>query len=132
MTGRVYLDWNATTPLRPEARAAMQAAFDLSGNPTSVHAEGRQARKLVEDARAAVAAAVGASPRNVVFTSAGTEANALALTPGLHRATSRPVERLLISAIEHASVLSGGRFPHQAISKVGVSGAGVIDLDHLR
>jgi cysteine desulfurase len=132
MTGRVYLDWNATTPLRPEARAAMQAAFDVSGNPSSVHAEGRRARMLVEDARAAVAAAVGAAQRGVVFTSAGTEANALALTPGLHRAFSRPVERLLISAVEHVSVLSGGRFPHPAISKIGVSHAGVVDLDHLR
>ncbi|MBV8402284.1 MAG: cysteine desulfurase [Acetobacteraceae bacterium] len=132
MVDRIYLDWNATTPLRPEARAAMQAAFDLSGNPSSIHAEGRHARRLVEDARAAVAAAVGASPRNVVFTSAGTEANALALTPGLHRGASRPVERLLISAIEHASVLSGGRFPPHAISKVRVGRAGVVDLDHLR
>ena len=60
MADRVYLDWNATTPLRPEARAAMAAALELPGNPSSVHAEGRQARRLVEDARAAVAAAVGA------------------------------------------------------------------------
>jgi len=83
MPNRVYLDWNATTPLRPEARAAMLAAWDLIGNPSSVHAEGREARRLVEDARAALAAAVGGVPRNVIFTSAGTEANALALSPGL-------------------------------------------------
>ena len=83
MPDRVYLDWNATTPLRPEAREAMAAAWDLPGNPSSVHEEGRKARRLVEDARAAVAGAVGALPRNVVFTSGGTEANALALTPGL-------------------------------------------------
>ena len=81
MPNRVYLDWNATTPLRPEARVAMVAAFDLVGNPSSVHAEGREARRLVEEARATLAAAVGAQPRNVVFTSAGTEANALALSP---------------------------------------------------
>ncbi len=87
MPDRVYLDWNATTPLRPEAREAMAAAWDLSGNPSSVHAEGRQARGLVEEARAAIAGAVGALPRNVVFTSGGTEANALALTPGLRRAS---------------------------------------------
>ncbi len=55
MSDRVYLDWNATTPLRPEAREAMAAAWDLSGNPSSVHAEGRQARRLVEEARASVA-----------------------------------------------------------------------------
>src|SRR6202795_3961609 len=110
MPDRVYLDWNATAPLRPEAREAMAAAWDLSGNPSSVHAEGRRARRPVEDARAAVARAVGALPRNVVFTSGGTEANALALTPGLRRAANPPAERLVVSAIEHASVLAGGRF----------------------
>ena len=110
MPSRVYLDWNATTPLRPEARAAMVAAFDLIGNPSSVHAEGRQARRLVEEARVTLAAAVGALPRNVIFTSAGTEANALALSPGLRGPSGGPVERLLVSAVEHASVLAGGRF----------------------
>ena len=115
MPERIYLDWNATTPLRPEAKAAMAAAWELAGNPSSVHAEGRQARRLVEDARAAVAAAVGARPQDVVFSSGGTEANALALTPGLRRGAGQPVQRLLVSAIEHASVLSGGRFPPDAI-----------------
>jgi cysteine desulfurase len=132
MPDRVYLDWNATTPLRSEARAAMAAAWDLLGNPSSVHAEGRHARRMVEEARSAVARAVGALPRNVVFTSGGTEANALALTPGLRSASGQPVERLVVSAIEHASVLSGGRFPAEAISKVGVTSSGVVDLDHLR
>jgi cysteine desulfurase len=132
MPDRVYLDWNATTPLRPEARAAMAAAWDLLGNPSSVHAEGRHARRLVEDARAAVAHAVGALPRNVVFTSGGTEANALALTPGLRAKSSQPVQRLVVSAIEHASVLAGGRFTAEAISTAGVTGSGVTDLDHLR
>jgi cysteine desulfurase len=131
MPDRVYLDWNATTPLRPEARAAMAAAWDFCGNPSSVHAEGRQARRLVEEARAAVAAAVGALPRNVVFTSGGTEANALALTPGLRRGSGPPVERLLVSAIEHASVLAGGRFPTEAIRTIGVASAGLLDLDRL-
>jgi cysteine desulfurase len=132
MADRVYLDWNATTPLRPEARAAMAAAWELSGNPSSVHAEGRQARRLVEEARAAIAVAVGALPRNVVFASGGTEANALALTPGLRRGVGAPVERLLVSAIEHASVLAGGRFPAGAIGTVGVTSSGVVDLDRLR
>src|SRR5216683_1781410 len=132
MTDRVYLDWNATTPLRPEARAAMAAAWDLSGNPSSVHAEGRRARRLVEDARAVIAGAVGALPRNVVFTSGGTEANTLALIPGLRGAAGQPVERLLLSAIEHVSVLAGGRFPAEAISKIRVSRSGVVDLEHLR
>jgi len=132
MPDRVYLDWNATTPLRPEARAAMAAAWDFSGNPSSVHAEGRQARRLVEDARAAIAAAVLARPEGVVFSSGGTEANALALTPGLHRGAGPPVQRLLVSAIEHTSVLSGGRFPAEAIATIAVTSAGLVDLDHLR
>ena len=132
MPDRVYLDWNATAPLRPEAKQAMAADWDLSGNPSSVHAEGRRARGLVEEARATIARAVGAPPRNVVFTSGGTEANALALTPGLRRGSGFPVKRLLVSAIEHASVLAGGRFPAEAVAAVGVTGAGLLDLDRLR
>jgi cysteine desulfurase len=132
MPTRVYLDWNATTPLRPEARAAMVAAYELVGNPSSVHAEGREARRLVEAARAVLAGTVGGLPRNVVFTSAGTEANALALSPGLKGPSGGPVERLLVSAIEHASVLAGGRFPAEAVSPIHVTRAGVVDLDHLR
>ena len=77
MRPRVYLDWNATAPLRDEARAAMSAAMDVVGNPSSVHAEGRAARALVERARAQVAAAVGAKPAEVVFTSGATEAAAV-------------------------------------------------------
>jgi cysteine desulfurase len=132
MPDRVYLDWNATTPLRPEAREAMAAAWDLSGNPSSVHAEGRRARGLVEQARSSISGAVGAPPRNVVFTSGGTEANALALTPGLRRGSGFPVKRLLVSAIEHASVLAGGRFPAEAVGSIGVTSAGLTDLDRLR
>jgi cysteine desulfurase len=132
MPDRVYLDWNATAPLRPEAREAMAAAWDHSGNPSSVHAEGRQARGLVEQARATIAGAVGALPRNIVFTSGGTEANALALAPGLRRGSAFPVKRLLVSAIEHASVLAGGRFQLETIGTVGVTSAGLLDLDRLR
>src|SRR4051794_15191264 len=101
MPDRVYLDWNATTPLRREAKEAMAAAWEFAGNPSSVHAEGRQARRLVEEARHTVARGIGALPRNVIFTSGGTEANALALSPGLHGASGPPAERLLVSAIEH-------------------------------
>src|ERR1700748_2478555 len=132
MSPRVYLDWNATTPLRREAWEAMAAAWEIQSNPSSVHAEGRQARRLVEDARASISGAVGEPPRNVVFTSGGTEANALALTPGLRRGAGLPVKRLLVSAIEHASVLAGGRFPTEAIGIVGVTRSGVLDLDQLR
>jgi cysteine desulfurase len=132
MSDRVYLDWNATTPLRPEARAAMAEAWELCGNPSSVHAEGRRARRLVEDARVAVARAVGALPRQVVFTSGGTEANALALSPGLRGGASQPVERLLVSAIEHPSVLAGGRFAADAVAGIGVTRGGLMDLAQLR
>ncbi len=132
MPDRVYLDWNATTPLRPEAQAAMAEAWELCGNPSSVHAEGRRARRLIEDARVAVARAVGAAPRNVVFTSGGTEANALALSPGLRGGASQPVERLLVSAIEHPSVLAGGRFAAEAVTRIGVTRGGLLDLERLR
>jgi cysteine desulfurase len=132
MPERVYLDWNATTPLRPEARQAMAAAWDLTGNPSSVHTEGRQARRLVEDARVAVAAGVAARPQDVVFSSGGTEANAMALASGLRRGSGEPVQRLLVSAVEHASVLSGGRYAAEAVGTVRVDGTGVVDLDHLR
>jgi cysteine desulfurase len=132
MPDRVYLDWNATTPLRREAREAMAAAWDISGNPSSVHAEGRQARRLVEEARGGVAGAIGASQRNVIFTSGGTEANALALTPGLWRGSGVPVARLFVSAIEHASVLVAGRFPLEATGTIGVTRSGLVDLDGLR
>jgi len=110
----------------------MLAAYDLIGNPSSVHAEGREARRLVEEARATLATAVGALPRNVIFTSAGTEANGLALSPGLRGPTGGPVERLLVSAIEHASVLAGGRFPADKIGQIRVTHSGVIDLEDLR
>jgi len=132
MPDRVYLDWNATTPLRPEAREAMAAAWDIPGNPSSVHAEGRKARHLVEEARSAIADAVGAKSRNVVFTSGGTEANVLALDPGLRAGSGSPVERLLVSAIEHASVLAGGRFAPAVTGKIPVTRAGLVDLDALR
>ena len=79
MAGRIYLDWNATAPLRREARAAMVEAMDVVGNPSSVHAEGRAARALVERARAQVAEALGATGADIVFTSGATEAAALAL-----------------------------------------------------
>src|SRR5215470_17736388 len=119
MTQRIYLDWNATAPLRPEARAAVIAALDEVGNPSSVHGEGRSARRLVEEARERVAALVGAEPRNVVFTSGGAEANMLALTPA-SAADGKVRDRLLVSAIEHPSVLAGGRFSPAAVERLPV------------
>jgi cysteine desulfurase len=109
MTERAYLDWNATAPLRPQARAAMASAMETVGNPSSVHAEGRAARQILEEARERVAAAVGASPRNVIFTSGGSEANALALSRTIEHA-GRPCDVVIASDVEHVSVLAGGDF----------------------
>lgn len=134
MPERVYADWNATAPLRPEARDAMLAVFGPPVNPSSIHTEGRAARKIVDIARAQVAALVGATPQQVVFTGGGTEANATALSPALQPAGAKgaaPFQRLVVSAVEHPSVLSGGRFAKDAIAEVPVTGAGLIDLDAL-
>ena len=99
---RVYLDWNATTPLRPEVRAAMAAAMDLVGNPSSVHAEGRAAKALIERSRARIAAALGAEGADIVFTSGATEAAALACAGrGL---VSAPVEHDSVAAWCDASL----------------------------
>ena len=129
MVDRIYLDWNATAPLREEAQRAFADALGAIGNPSSVHAEGRAARRLVEHARAQVAELVGAEPANVIFTSGGTEANALALTPAIETAAEkRPRDRLLISAIEHPSVRAGGRFPAEAIAELPVEPDGPLKL----
>jgi cysteine desulfurase len=134
MPPRIYLDWNATAPLRAEARAAMTAALDIVGNPSSVHAEGRAARGLIETARAHVAALAGAKPSQVVFTSGATEANVLALGPSLrdasHAGDKRPL-RLFVSAIEHPSVLEGHRFAAADVEVLPVTAGGIIDLEHL-
>jgi cysteine desulfurase len=126
---RVYFDWNATAPLREAARQALQDALAVPGNPSSVHAEGRAARRLVEDARERVARLAGARPADVIFTSSGTEANALALTPDIETADEkRPRDRFFMSAIEHASVRTGGRFPRAAVEDLPVDADGRLDL----
>lgn len=129
---RTYLDHNSTSVLRPEAREAMLAALDGVGNASSVHAEGRAARALVEDAREAVAVLVGAQPANVVFTSGGSEAAAMALTPRIEvHGTVVAFGRLLTGATDHPCVLAGGRFPADAAEMLPVDGAGLLDLEAL-
>ena len=128
---RIYLDHNATGPLRPAARDAMLAALDLVGNPSSVHAHGRASRGVVEAARAQVAGLVGVQSRQVVFTSGGTEAAGLALTPHMSAGGLRPT-RLFVSAGEHPCVLTGGRFAPDAIEILPLRRDGVFDLDALR
>ena len=131
MFSRAYLDWNATAPMRAEARAALSSALEAAGNPSSVHTEGRAARKLVEDARTQLAHTIGARVDAIVFTSGGTEANAQALTPGWSL-SGRACTRLIVSAIEHPSVLAGGRFAPADVSQAPVTRDGVLDLDRLR
>jgi cysteine desulfurase len=130
---RAYLDHNATTPLHPAARDAMLAAFELCGNASSIHAEGRAARAMIETARSEIAGIVGTVSRGVVFTSGGTEALNLVLTPHLQAADarSRPFDLLLAGAGEHAAVLSGHRFPRDKTERVGLTPRGQLDLDAL-
>jgi len=122
MTSGVYMDWNATAPLRSTALAAMSAALQEVGNPSSVHAFGRRARAWVDHARDAVANLVGGRAPLVTFTSGGTEANNLAL----HARQGRP---LIVSAIEHESVLRPARLAGAQIARVGRNGE--IDVAHL-
>ena len=129
---RTYLDYNATAPLRPEARDATMAALDLAGNPSSVHAEGRAARLAVEEARAEIARLAGSVPRCVTFVSGGAEAAATALNPAFGAGPGAPpAERLIVSAGEHPCVLSGHRFPGEAVETAPLTAAGLIDLDWL-
>ena len=133
MSERAYFDWNATAPMRQEARAAMVTTLSLTGNASSVHAEGRAVRRLVEAAREQVAGLVGAEAKNVTFTSGATEANMLALTPAIEIGGVKSLrDRLFVSAIEHPSVRSGGRFSADAVEELPVTGAGVVDLHALR
>ena len=118
---RTYFDWNATAPLRREARDAMIAALDCVGNASSVHAEGRRARGIVETAREKIAALVGATPGEVVLTSGGTEANNCALRAGWRH--------VVHSAIEHASVLAPIAASGAAVTRLAVDGDGVVDLE---
>src|SRR5438128_2081645 len=102
---RIYLDYNATTPLDPRVAEEMQRAGAIFGNPSSIHQEGRDARALVDEARDSLAQLIHGDPRQVIFTSGGTEANNLAIFGAAHASASRG-KHLITSAIEHSSVLS--------------------------
>jgi cysteine desulfurase len=117
---RTYLDHNASSPLRPAARAAMIAAHDATGNPSSVHAEGRRARAIIDTAREQVAALVGAKPSEVVFTSGATEANNCVMAGGW--------KAICVSAIEHDSVLAPARASGAKVIALPASTDGVADL----
>ena len=126
---RAYLDHNASAPLLPEARAAMLAAVEIDANPSSVHQDGRAARRMVEEARRDVAALVNAKPEHVVFTSGATEAAATLLSPDwrMGRAPVR-MARLIVSAADHPCILNGGRFSREAVTTIGVDADGVLDM----
>jgi cysteine desulfurase len=130
---RAYLDWNASAPLSEASRAAMLAALDLTGNPSSVHDEGRQQRRLVEDARRAVAGLVGGNAEHVVFTSGATEAASALLTPDwrMGRAPLR-LGHLFVCAADHPCTLNGGRFAATNVTRLHVDANGILNLDALR
>ena len=115
--------------MRAEARAATLAAFELCGAPSSIHGDGRAVRKAVETARHQVAALLGAEAKNVVFCASATEANNMALCLDWQRGRGGSLQRAAVSAVEHASVLSGGRIPADRIDILAVDGHGVVDLD---
>jgi len=120
MGNRVYFDYNATSPIRESVVAAMADAMRHGGNPSSVHAAGREARKIVESAREKIAALAGVAANQIIFTSGGTESNNWALNY-----TGR--KRVLISAVEHDSVRASA--PHAEI--IPVDGHGIVNLDAL-
>ena len=124
----VYLDHNATSRVRPEAVDAMTRALGAVGNPSSVHAAGRAARALMEQARADVAALIVAPPQTVIFTAGGTEANALAILS----AVATGSRRLIVSTIEHDSVLETAKASDAAVEYLPVTASGVADLAWLR
>jgi len=121
----VYLDHNATTPVRPEAVAAITDALTLEGNPSSIHAAGRAAKAVMEKARDQIAIATGASAAEVVFTSGGTEANGATLK-------GSGAKYLVVSATEHDSIISGAEATGLPVHVVPVNGAGLLDLGVLK
>jgi cysteine desulfurase len=129
---RLYLDWNATAPLHPAARDAVVRAFDLFGNPNSVHGEGRAVRAAIEAARRQVARLTAADPAHVIFTSGATEAANMVLTPDFRMGrTPLAIGHLYVSSIEHPAIREGGRFPKDRMTEIDVTSAGVVDLDAL-
>ena len=130
----VYLDHNAITPMRPEAKAAVAAALEVFGNPASVHSAGRAARDLLDGARATVAGALGASASEVVFTSGATESAALAIR-GVLGAAPATRDHLVVTAVEHPCVLSVAealKKEGRRVTVLGVDRRGIPDLDAAR
>ncbi|MGE0230986.1 MAG: cysteine desulfurase family protein [Flavobacteriaceae bacterium] len=129
MTGRrSYLDYNATAPLRPQAREALQAALLLAGNPSSVYAEGRKAHAALEEARERLASLLDVRPADIIFTSGGSEAAATLLSPRSGGSGDASRTRLLIGAGEHDCVRAGHRFDTSAVAAIALGRDGMIDV----
>ena len=121
---RSYLDHNATSPLRPSVKAAMIAAMEHGGNASSVHAEGRAARRMMDDAREKLGSTLSCLPQMITFTSSGTEANNMAVR-------GVAVERILISAVEHPSVSAAAKASGKLVEVIPVDALGRVDLGAL-
>lgn len=127
----IYADYNATAPLRPEARAAMLAAYDLGAtNPSSVHKAGRAARAVVEKARSEVGAAIGSRAEDIVFTSGGTESLALAIQGAV--AALDGAATLIVSAIEHEAATKAAAHSGVPVETAYVLPTGQVDIEDLR
>ncbi len=125
---RTYLDWNASAPIYPEVVEAMSKALLEGGNASSVHHEGRNAHGWIDTAREQVAQLINANPRDIVFTSGGSEANSLALSGLVANGT---VDRIIISAVEHPSVMASANLQGVEVSIIPVDGNGIVELDAL-
>ncbi|EJF76986.1 cysteine desulfurase family protein [Bartonella birtlesii] len=129
---RRYFDHNATTPLKEKARVALVESLEILGNPSSVHAEGRAAKALLQKARRQIAEGLKTKPDHVVFTSGASEAAMTLLTPFYNMGKSKiHFSHLYIGATEHPSVAEGGRFPQEFISTIAVDKDGLIQQDKL-
>jgi len=130
---RTYLDYNASAPLLDCARDCMAAFFGSVGNASSVHFEGRDARKKLEAARLQLGKLIEANPANIIFTSGATEAANHVLCPTLRAGGNElNITQLYVSATEHPCVLQGGRFPADQVTTLPVLESGLLDLDGLR
>ncbi|MDI6799951.1 MAG: cysteine desulfurase family protein [Actinomycetota bacterium] len=136
----IYLDNNATTPLHPRVKEAMTCAMEVFGNPSSLHAFGRKARRMVEEARESVATFIGANPEEIIFTGSGSEGNNTILSMftscGCHCSFKNKVTgRLITTAIEHPCILETSEClidKGVSVTKVGVDAFGKIDMDELK
>ncbi len=126
----IYADYNATAPLRPEAKTAIIKALEVGANPSSVHRMGREARKIIESARDTIAKAIGASPLELFFTSGGTEA--VASTIRALMSTNQENYKFLVNSTEHECVLQNVELLSGSVTKLPVLNSGLINLQYLQ